>query len=164
MMTSLRDITADHKELISLVEREEFSLDDVKDTLEAMEGEFNAKAQSLVAVINNFKVDMSIIDTEIKRLTDRKKVMVNKQDSLKEYLKTNMQASGITNIKCPLFSITLAKGRDVAVIDDEALIPEGYKEYVEVLKIDKAGILKALKEGPVDGARLDKSDESLRIK
>lgn len=163
-MTSLRDITAEHKELISLVEREEFSLDDVKDTLEAMEGEFNAKAQSLVAVINNFKADTSIIDAEIKRLTDRKKVMVGKQDSLKEYLKTNMQASGITNIKCPLFSITLAKGRDIAVIVNASMIPESLKEREVTERINKSKLLELLKTGPVSGARLEKSNESLRIK
>jgi hypothetical protein len=89
---------------------------------------------------------------------------VNKQDSLNEYLKSNMQASGITNIKCPLFSITLAKGRDVAVIDDEQAVPEAYKEIVKSTKIHKTSILAALKEGPVSGARLEKSDESLRIK
>jgi hypothetical protein len=163
-MTTLRDITAEHNELALLVERDEFSADDVKDTFEALEGEFSAKAQSLVAVVNNMKADTTAIDEEIQRLTARKKVMVNKQESLRSYLKMNMQASGITNIKCPLFSITLAKGRDVAVIDDEGAIPEDYKEIVETTKIDKRAILADLKKGPISGARLEKSGESLRIK
>ena len=163
-MSSLREITAEHSQLQQLVEREEFTLDDLKDTFEAIEGEFTAKAQSLVYVVNNLTADTSLIDAEIKRLQARKQVLVNKEKSLRDYLKFNMQTAHMTKISCPFFTITLAKGRDVVQIDDESALPEDYREIVEVVKIDKAHLLRDLKAGPVSGASLVKSDESLRIK
>lgn len=166
-MSTLREITAEHISLQQLVEREEFTLDDVKDTFESLAGEFTAKAQSLVYVVNNISVDTTALDNEIKRLQARKTTLVNKEKSLREYLKTNMQMAGMTKISCPLFTITLAKGRDMVQIDDEAELLEDYREIVEVVKIDKAALLRDLKSGYLKsgcGASLVKSDESLRIK
>lgn len=164
-MDKLHEISTQHRELSSLIEREELTLDDVRDTFEALEGEINAKAVSLVAVVDNINADVRAVDDEIKRLQARKKAMTNKQDSLRGYLKMNMQATGITNIKCPLFSITLAKGRDVVVIDDADLLPDDLVEVKVTIAPKKADILRALKAGQViEGVRIEKSDESLRIK
>ena len=125
-------------------------------------GVFNVKAVNVVYVINNMDSDVSEIDEEIKRLQDRKKVIKNGEDRLRDYLKFNMEASGISKITCPLFTITLARGRDVVVIDDESLIPP--EHIVTTTRPDKSGLLKALKEGPVEGAHIEKSQPSLRIK
>ena len=163
-MSSLREITAEHSQLQQLVEREEFTLDDLKDTFEAIEGEFTAKAQSLVYVVNNLTADTTTLDAEIKRLQARKQVLVNKEKSLRDCLKFNMQTANMTKISCPLFTITLAKGRDVVQIDDEHHLPDQYVTAVEVVKIDKVQLLRDLKAGPVEGASLVKSEESLRIK
>jgi hypothetical protein len=164
-MTALHQITKEHRELALLVERDELTAEDVKDTFEALEGEVSAKAASLVAVVDNINSDVKAVDDEIKRLQARKKVMVSKQQSLRDYLKMNMQATGISNIKCPLFSITLAKGRDVVVIDDPEQIPNCYKTVTETTAISKAGIMADMKiDIKVPGAHIEKSDESLRIK
>ena len=163
-MSTLREITAEHMGLQQLVEREEFTLDDVKDTFEALAGEFTAKAQSLVYVVNNISVDTTALDNEIKRLQARKTTLINKEKSLREYLKTNMQMAGMTKISCPLFTITLAKGRDVVQIDSESDIPDEYVQIVQEARVDKRALLAALKNGPVNGASLVKSEESLRIK
>lgn len=163
-MTALHQIAREHRELAKIVEQDELTAEDVADTFEALEGEISAKAASLVAVVDNINADVKAVDDEIKRLQARKKTMVNKQQSLRDYLKMNMQATGITNIKCPLFSITLAKGRDIVVIDDEDNVPPGYRTVTKVVKIDKAQLLKDLKLFEVKGAHIEKSDESLRIK
>lgn len=164
-MDTLHEISAQHRELAALVENKEMTAEDVRDTFEALEGEMSAKAASLIAVVDNMKSFTASIDDEIKRLQARKKALVNRQDSLRNYLKVNMQQSGISKISCPLFSITLAKGRDTVFIDDEALIPDDYVSVEVVTKPSKAEIMKALKAGEeVPGARLAKSDESLRIK
>lgn len=163
-MQKIHEIATQHRELSELVERDELTEDQVKDTFEALEGEMSAKAASLVAVIDNMSADTTVIDAEIKRLQARKKVISNKQESLRGYLKENMKASGITNIKCPLFSITLAKGRDVAVVVDPELVPDHLVTVEVVTKVDKSALLRELKEGSVPGARIDKTDSSLRIK
>ena len=164
-MCKLHEISTQHRELSSLVEQEELTLDDVRDTFEALEGEISAKAVSLVAVVDNINSDVKAVDDEIKRLQARKKTMTNKQDSLRGYLKVNMQSAGITSIKCPLFSITLAKGRDVVVVDDADILPDDLVEVKVTIAPKKTDILKRLKAGEViEGARIEKSEESLRIK
>jgi hypothetical protein len=137
----------------------------LKDTLDGIEGMFNDKAVRVVDVINNGDSDIAAIDGEIARLQARKKVIQNAKESLKEYLRMNMEATGISKIESPLFVITLAKGRDIAVIDNEEAIPDDYVRVKTTIAPDKASILKALKEGEdVPGAHIEKSKSSVRIK
>lgn len=164
-MTQLYKVSEQHRELQELVSDGEMSANDLKDTFEGLEGQFNEKAVSLIHIVNNMDSDTAEIDAEIARLQNRKKAIKNKMDSMREYLRTNMEATGITNIKCPLFSITLAKGRDIAMIDNEADVPDELIEVSVVQKPNKAEILKKLKAGEdVPGCRMEKTKTSLRIK
>ena len=66
-----------------------------------------------------------------------------KSERIKEYLKQNMESTGITNITCPYFDLKIAKNRASVVIDDESLIPDEFKSEETITKIDKRAILKA---------------------
>ena len=164
----LYEITGSLKGLEKLAEEGELDSQTIDDTFDAIEGEFNEKALALVTVSNRFNDDMEILDKEIKRLTARKNAMKNKKDSMIEYLRYNMEESGITKIECPVMTITLAKGRDVVVVDDPEAVDEDYVEIEMVTKVDKRGLLKALKELPegetMEGCHLEKSKSSVRIK
>jgi len=164
-MTHLYQITEQHRELQVLADSEEITAEAIADTFEALEGEFKEKALSVVHVIENMQSDVDSVDREIQRLTKRKTALANRRDSIREYLRGNMEASGIIKIECPLFAITLAKGRDVVFIEDEDLIPDELVEVSVISKPDKREILKRLKAGTdVPGARIEKSKTSLRIK
>lgn len=160
----LHELSTQHRQLEVMVEEEGMTPDMVADTFEALEGEFNDKAVSLISVVNNMNADVEALDAEIKRLQDRKKAITNKQDSLREYLRFNMEASGISKIQCPLFTITLAQGRDMLEINDESQIPDDYVEPVMTLKIDKRKLLADRKEKDIPGCSVVKSKTSLRIK
>lgn len=164
-MTQLYKLSEHHQQLQRLVEQDEIPLEQLQDTFELVEEEFNDKAVALVYVANNVSSDVAEIDSEIKRLQDRKRIFENKQKQLCEYLRSNMEAAGITTIESPLFSITLAAGRDIAVIDDESSLPENLVAVKTTSTPDKREILAALKTGlDVPGAHLEKSKTSLRIK
>ena len=136
---------------------------DLTDTLEGLTGEIELKANGLLQVVRGIEADIDAVDAEIKRLQEIKKVRQNRIDSLRDYLRFNMQNAGISSIKCPLFSITLAAGRDMVVIDDLELIPKKYQRIR--VEADKTAILQTLRAGRiVPGASLGKSQESLRIK
>ena len=162
-MTQLYILTEQHRGLEKLAESDNEL--DLADTFEALEGEFNAKAISLINVVKNKDGDILAIDDAIKRLQDRKKSITNRQDSMREYLRTNMEASGINKIECPLFTITLAKGRDVVLVGDQEKIPADYLNIKTSVTPMKDDILKALKAGEsIPGCELSKSKSSLRIK
>lgn len=164
----LRKITGQYLELCNMASDPESELtpESIADTLESIEGAFNDKAVAVTHVISEMSLDIEKIDSEINRLQKRKKVIQNRNDNIRDYLKSNMIALDITNIKCPLFSITLAKGRDiVSVYDEEAIDPE-YLSVKTSISPDKRAIMKALKNDPesVEGATLIKSEPTLRIK
>ncbi len=161
----LYEITEQHKNLLKLADESEDMAIAVADTMESIEGDFDDKSISLIHVVHNMDADVVAIDIEINRLTARKKSITKKQNSMIEYLRINMEASDISKISCPLFTITLAKGRDIVQIDDESKIPTDYINMTMVEKPMKKEILSALKNGEIiEGCSMVKSSTSVRIK
>lgn len=137
----------------------------ISDTLESIEGDINDKGINILKLTQAWDSDVAAIDEEIKRLTTRKKAIKNRSEQLRDYLKYNMQASGITKIECPLFTASLRKARDVVRIDDESLIPDDYVNVKTSVTPNKSAILKALKEGvEISGASIAEGEQSLVIK
>lgn len=162
-MSTLRELSTELHQIHQMALDPEIPPEAIADTIEGLEGMFNDKAVRVVHVIANNDSDIDQIDAEIKRLTDRKKVMTNARDRLKEYLRFNMEATGVTKIESPLFNITLTKPRDVVSIDSEDELPEDYKRVT--VAPDKTLIGKALKDGyEVPGASLTKGKSGIRIK
>ena len=91
----LYKIAEQHKELLKLADESEDMAIAVADTMESIEGDFEDKSISLIHVVNNMATDVIAIDTEIARLTARKKSITNKQESMIEYLRINMESSDI---------------------------------------------------------------------
>lgn len=160
-MAKLYELTTDLKSILS----EDFDEQTLKDTLEAVGGEFNDKAISIIKLAENLNGDTSVIDAEIKRLQARKSAITNKQKQLREYLIYNMQESGISKVECPLFTASLRKGVEKVVIDNEMLIPDEYAQIEVVTKVNKTEIKKQLKAGAeIPGARLERGETTILIK
>lgn len=165
-MTQLYKLTEQYRELAALSEGADEGLAvAVRDTMQAIGGEFEDKGKALATVVLNMDSDVDALDAEIKRLTERKKAIQNRQESMKEYLRENMEAAGIKKISCSLFSISCVDGRQIAVIDDEARIPDDYMRVKTECAPDKAAIAAALKDGiDVPGTHLERARSSIRIK
>lgn len=165
-MTSLYTLTGQYKELAALQQGADEDMQvAVRDTLGAIEGEFNEKAKAISSLILNMDSDAAAIDAEIERLKERKRIMTNRQSEIREYLRDNMEAAGITKISCPLFTITLAQGRESVVITDESLLPDEMTDVKTDIKPNKKAITDAIKAGQdVPGAHLERGQSSVRIK
>ena len=164
-MTSLYDLSGQYLALAELADDPNMPPEALQDSLEGLDGAIEVKAQALLQVVAGMEGDTGAIDAEIKRLQERKRIIDNRAQRLRQYLFDNMQATGITKISCPLFAITLAKGRPVVVIDAEEEIPDEYTKTTVTRVPVKADILKALKAGEkVPGCYLGESKQSLRIK
>jgi uncharacterized protein YeeX (DUF496 family) len=133
--------------------------------LDSIADSFDDKANNIVKLVNSLSVDVDGIDKELKRLQAMKKVITNNQDRLKEYLRSNMEATGISKIKHPLFSITLGKPTVTVDIIDIDFLPDNFVSTDVVMKADKKAILKALKNGEdISGAVLSSGKSRLLIK
>lgn len=165
-MTALYEISTQYQELAALADSGDEDLAvALRDTMEAIEGEFQEKGKALAMVTLNMDGDIEAIKSQIDRLTDRKKALENRQASLKEYLRTNMERSGITKITHPLFTITLGKGKPIVVIDEESKIPDEYMNIKVTTTPMKAEIARAIKEGvEVPGAHSEIGKSSISIK
>lgn len=165
-MSKLYEITGQFRELQALAENADDGLAvAVRDTMEGIEAEFNEKALAVTRIALNMDADTEAIDREISRLQERKRMVASRQTQLKEYLRENMEAAGITKITCPLFTITLAKGRESVVVDDESKLPDELMRVKTDVSPNKAAIAEKLKAGEeVEGARLERGQSSIRIK
>lgn len=165
-MTALYTITEQFKELAALAESADEDMAIVlRDTMEGIEGEFQEKGKAIAMVTLNIDGDLEAIQSQIDRLTERKRIITNRKESLKEYLRTNMDASGITKITHPLFTITCGKGKPIVVIDDEKAIPDEFVNVKVTSAPDKAMIAKAIKEGAeVPGVHTEIGKSSISIK
>ena len=165
-MSSLYEITDQFKELAVLQETADEDLAvAIRDTMQGIEAEFNDKAKAVTHIILNLDSDVDALDREIARLQERKRLVTNRQREIKEYLRENMEAAGITKISCPLFTITCAKGRESVVVDDENALPDELMRVKTEITPDKTAIAAKIKAGEeVPGARLERGQSSIRIK
>lgn len=161
-MTALHVLTG---ELLALANDDTLPEDAVRDTLEAIQGSIEEKAKALADWALDMDGDLLKIEAAIDRLNDKKKSIQKRKESLIEYIKNNMEASGIKKIACPLFTITHVDGPKIVEVFDDSLLEDDYVNAKTTITPDKKKIKEALDNGiDVAGARFSTGKTSLRIK
>ena len=162
------------KEMIAMEELWEMAIDEetgeVKDAAlleelqQGIETTLMEKSADIVKYYKNRDSLIESIDKEIKRLQELKKIGEKKQDSFKNYIKMCMEKMGVKKIETSNGNISLRKTPESVELIDEEIIPEKFKTTVQLEKISKTDIKKALQEGEeVPGATL-KRRMSINIK
>jgi len=134
------------------------------DTMEGLEGELVDKCINVAAYFQNLEADAKAMKEAEARIKSRRVSMENKANRLRQYLKDNLERSGILKIECPEFSVTIRKPSDIVDIFHEDLVPMEFVQVTTLSKIDKNALKKALKEGTVAGAKLVKGKSSLLVR
>ena len=164
-MSSLYTETKELMEFRKLAENDDLPADVISDTIEGMSEGFESKAIALYQVTEEMDADTLVLDDMIAKLQGRKKHIQNKQKSMRSYLLESMQHTGITNISCPYFTISLAKTPAKLIIDDEDNIPDSFIGIKTTVSPDKKAIAAALKGGEdVPGCHMSDQGETIRIK
>ncbi len=136
------------------------------DTIEAVIGRFEAKAQSVAAYCLNLAAQGDMLEAHIKAMQAKLKTCRAREGRLKDYLAANMKAAGIRSIQADdgCFAAKFAKNPPRVDIWDEAQIPQDYLRTKTTTEPDKTAIKAAIQAGrEVPGAKLEQS-ESLRLK
>ncbi len=115
-------------------------LNDVEAIQEELKKALLEKSNNIIGYYLDRKALIGAIDEQIKRLQEYKKAESNKLDRYKDYVKTNMEAMGITNIETSAGKISVAKSPISVDIIDENLVPEEFKNTEVVIKVDKKKI------------------------
>jgi len=161
---TLYELTDNFKSLLLMAEDPDIDPNAIADTMEAIEGELEDKAEGYAMVMRQLTADADAIQTEIDRLTARKKTINANIDRMKAALFNSMKTTGKTKFKTKLFNFSIRKNPAAVVIDDPAAVPTEFLVPQEP-KIDKKGIKSMLQllGGPSKWAHLEQS-ESLSIK
>ena len=164
----LHELGVIYKDAFDELSKQELSPEIINDSLANLEDDFNSKAVSVATYTSDQDTYIDSIEAEIKRLSSLKKKAVNNRNNYLEYLRYNMDESGISNIKsevAPFWSITLPKATYQLNVIDEKLIPKEYFNVEVVKKLDKKLVLKHLKEGKeITGAEKILNKPNVRIK
>lgn len=148
-MATLYQLTGQYQFLLSLMEDPDTDPQIIEDSMEAVSGEIEAKADGYAMVRSELMNQSAFLKTEIDRLTARKRAIDRNVDRLTENLQNSMIATGKTKFKTPLFSFSIAKNPPRVVIDDPDRIPEGFL-IPQPPEVDTASIKESLKS--VDAA------------
>lgn len=154
----LYEIANDYLALMQAIEDEEIPEEAIADTLEAITGEIESKADNIACLLKNISAEMAAIREEEKRLAERRKAKENTHERLKQYLSDVLQRTGINKVETARNSISFRKSEAVEV--DESFIAWATEHRDDLVKFgeptaDKTAIKKALKDGAeIVGAKL----------
>ena len=163
---TLYELTAEYKYLLDVAEDPDIDPEVLADTMEALDGEIEDKADGYGRVIRQMEADAAALKAEEQRLTTRRKTVETNIKRMKETLQNAMTAVGKPKIDTELFKFRIQKNPASVIIDEQYIenIPVEYLIEQEP-KLDKAKIKEDLKAGVnLDGIAHLEQTETLRIK
>jgi hypothetical protein len=158
-MSALYELAASHRALADKLNDLDLDEQTISDTLESESGDLMEKGTNVAKVFRNMESFAAQIKEAEAQMAARRKSIEKRAESLKAYLKTNMEIAGISKIESPWFVISIKQNPESVVIDAESEIPEDYlREIPATYAPDKAMIKQAMKDGfNVPGVHLARS-------
>lgn len=170
----LYETSADYvrlQEMLDSNETPEEMRQTIIDTMESLQGDFEDKAENMIALVSNNKATIAGCKAEIKRLQEKIARLENQNDSIQRYLMAEMQFTGLRKVQAGTWTVSIQKNGGKAPLiwkiepDDLDLetMPEKYVKRTET--IDTAAVRETLEAGGfLSFAELGERGESLRIK
>ena len=166
-MSTLYQLTGQYQFLLSIMEDPDTDPQIIEDSLEAVSGEIEVKADGYARVMAELEARKAAVKAEKDRLAALESSLGKNIDRMKESLKTSMIATGKTKFKTDLFSFSVQKNPPKVVIDDPDRIPEGFL-IPQPPKVDTVSIKESLKSVDAgsmwEGVAHLEQGESLRIR
>ena len=137
-MSNLFELTNDYLHLLYMLEEEsddETIQEVIKDSIEMLDGDFEAKADNYAYIIRQLEADEEVIKKEEQRLKTRRESIAKNRQKLREALMSAMKATGKTKFKTQFnsFSISAAGGVTPVILD---CAPENLPDKFQKIKIE----------------------------
>lgn len=161
-MGTLYELKSEYIQLRDMAGDPDISPEALRDTMDAINGELEDKADGYARVIRELEAEEAGLDAEIKRLQARKSAVSGNKGRIKDALESAMRETGKLKFKTAFFSFGIQKNPpSVAILSEN--IPLDYLVVPEP-QPDKKRILAELKAGATfDWAEL-RQTEALRIR
>lgn len=163
----LYELANDYVALMQAIDNDELPEECIADTLEAITGEIEIKADNIACMLKNIEAEVKAIKEEEANLATRRKTKEKAYERLKEYLSTTLQSLSIDKVETARNKITFRKSESVEI--DDTFIEWAQENREDLLKYsaptaDKTEIKKILKGGAeLQGAQLI-SKQNIQIK
>ena len=161
-MSNLYQLTNNYETVLNMLYDEDADEQMILDTLEAIEGEIEDKADGYAKIIRELEAIKKKKKEEMYRQQDGARLLDNRINFLKQNLFNTMKQTGKTKFATDLFSFNIVKngGKQSLTIDGE--VPKEYTKTITENYTDK--IRQALEDGKkLPFAHLEPQSESLRI-
>lgn len=130
----------------------------VTDTLEGLSGDLEVKATNVAAFARNLEASAEAIKNAEAAMSARRRSIEKRAESLRSYLKMNMERVGILKIESPQFCLVIKKNPPAVHVEAPELVPAEFMKTPPPPPpmLDKKAVGEALKAGKdVPGCRLE---------
>lgn len=149
-MSTLRDLVEERHDLEDAAAESGGVLEESLEELwEQNDAAIQDKIEAWGHHLRERSADLDVLDAEIKRLQERKRVRQGEYDRRREFLRIQMEALGIPKLDRPLITV-LVRDNPPSVkcsISPENLPPEFRRVVPEKVEADKKALLAAHKKG-----------------
>lgn len=158
MTTSLYSLASEYQSAAERLADLELDEQTIADTLEGLSGELEVKATNVAMFVRNLESSAEAIKAAEGEMAKRRKSIESRADRIRQYLKDNMDRTGISKIESPYLSLVIKKNPPSVVIDAESQIPAEFFKAPPPPpppSVDKKAIADAIKAGKeVPGAHM----------
>ena len=148
----LYELANDYMAFMAAIDADEIPEEAIHDTLEAITGSIEDKADNIACILKNLEAEVAAIKAEEDRLKERRRAKEAAYDRLKQYLSNALQIAGMMKVETARNKITFRKSEKV-VCDEERFFAWAMADNRDDLltysapKANLTAIKAAIKEG-----------------
>jgi hypothetical protein len=156
----LYEIANDYLALMQAIDNDEIPEEALADTLEAITGEVEFKADNIACMLKNLDADITAIKAEEVKLAERRKAKEKTYERIKSYLSDALERMSIDKVETARNKITFRRSESVEVDHEtffEWAVTNGRGDLLtySAPKENKTEIKKAIKDGAeIPGAQI----------
>lgn len=144
-MSRLYEITAEYRQFMELIESGDIPEEAITDTLESINGEFEAKVDNIACVIKNLRALCAQIKAEENALTERRKKKEREIERLQEYITRAMEVMDVRSVETARNKLSFRCSAALLVTDEEALLEWAKKNAPDTVNVTVTEKLNASK-------------------
>jgi len=148
---NLYELTNDYQSMFNAMQSQGVEPEIIEDTLASYGDDIDSKIENVAKYREN------LLATAAKKLNNEVKSLENQAQSMYDYIDTSMKKVGKDSINFDYFNISYAKNPPSVNITDIQKLPCEFVTEETVLKVDKNGVKKYLKDNECEGAELTQS-------
>lgn len=160
----LYEISSEFQKVVDLIENCDEMTPELIEQLNTVSDSASAKVINVAAYIKNLEAEAETMQNYLNNMRARQDKVEKRIESLKDYLKYNMDILKLNKVESPEFDVQLRANQYSLDLFDQSAIPKEYIKVKETVTISRQDIIKDLKVGcEVPGARFV-TTKSVQIK